>query len=155
MNKALSRSPVTDCDRDKKNGLKNNSIRSSLLFSVASYPDDSGIEFARIEAHSPVASRLHFEYYPVKLNLTHMAQVLEKSAGVLYFPIVNDDTLLKGRITAVDTQSSSNGDVILPTTDGHPVKRVHYATEVNHDKKDIDNERRQSQNTQTAFAGVS
>ncbi len=45
--------------------------------------------------------------------------------------------------------------VILPTTDGHPVKRVHYATEVNHDKKDIDNERRQSQNTQTAFAGVS
>jgi hypothetical protein len=26
--------------------------------------------------------------------------------------------------------------LILPATDGHPVKRVNYATEVNHDKQD-------------------
>ena len=32
--------------------------------------------------------------------------------------------------------------LILPTDDGHPVKRVNYATEVNHDKQDRNQEGR-------------
>ena len=32
------------------------------------------------------------------------------------------------------TRFQYDGGVILPTNDGHPVKRVHYATEVTYDK---------------------
>ena len=40
--------------------------------------------------------------------------------------------------------------VILPTNDGHPVKRVNYATEVNHDKTI----RKEKNIPEAAFAGI-
>ena len=41
-------------------------------------------------------------------------------------------------------------EVILPTNDGHPVKRVNYATEVNHDKTI----RKEKNTPEAAFAGI-
>ena len=35
---------------------------------------------------------------------------------------------------------TSHPDLILPTDDGHPVKRVNYAIEVTHDKQDRNKE---------------
>lgn len=40
--------------------------------------------------------------------------------------------------------------MILPTNDGHPVKRVNYATEVNHDKTI----RKEKNIPEAAFAGI-
>ncbi|MBP8262102.1 MAG: hypothetical protein KAX52_00125, partial [Pseudomonas sp.] len=40
--------------------------------------------------------------------------------------------------------------LILPTNDGHPVKRVNYATEVNHDKTI----RKEKNIPEAAFAGI-
>lgn len=34
----------------------------------------------------------------------------------------------------INSHFRESSELILPATDGHPVKRVHYATEVNHGK---------------------
>ena len=41
--------------------------------------------------------------------------------------------------------------VILPANDGHPVKRVQYATEVNHDKT---NSSKEDDDPETVFKGI-
>ena len=41
--------------------------------------------------------------------------------------------------------------VILPANDGHPVKRVHYATEVNHGKT---NSSKEGDDPETVFKGI-
>jgi hypothetical protein len=42
-------------------------------------------------------------------------------------------------------------DLILPANDGHPVKRVNYAAEVNHDKAN----RKEKDNPIAIFSGIS
>ena len=60
----------------------------------------------------------------------------------------------KGREKRPDFRSRGcrpfDGEMILPANDGHPVKRVHYATEVNHDKTKSSKEDEQ----EAVFKGV-
>jgi len=51
-------------------------------------------------------------------------------------PVPRIGTLLLQGTAPSDFSLIIEATVILPTNDGHPGKRVNYATEVNHDIKD-------------------
>jgi hypothetical protein len=53
-------------------------------------------------------------------------------------------------VTIEKSECALSFSLILPANGGHPVKRVHYATEVNHDKGKAARE----EGTQTIFRGI-
>jgi antirestriction protein ArdC len=58
----------------------------------------------------------------------------------------------KGELVVyANTITRTEINVILPANDGHPVKRIHYATEVNHDKT---NSSKEDDDPETVFKGI-
>ena len=68
------------------------------------------------------------------------------------FPVCADTEVIEYLIPeeVMGVYQSPYAFLILPTNDGHPVKRVNYATEVNHDKTI----RKEKNIPEAAFAGI-